>query len=398
MDVIVIGGGASGLVSAIKAQEAGARVTILEKNNKCGKKLLATGNGRCNYWNENQTIEKYHSNDLNIFKEIYEAKKNQVEDFFENLGIVPKVINGYYYPYTMQASSILNALLVKAKNLGINIIVNTKVLEIKKDTVFQVITEDKVYVCDKVILAVGSKAAVSDEDIYKIVTDLGHSLTLITPSLVQVIGRDKYYKEWAGVRAEAKLTLLEDGVEVKKEMGEVQFTDYGISGICVFNLSGIIARGLSLKKEEVVILNLVPWFLGSKEEFEGWLDKKIKEMKDYKIKDVLEGFLNYKLGKVILNLAKIEEDTLANKVDIKKLADLLENFKFKAVDTKGFLKAQVCAGGVPLSEINPKTMESKIVKGLYLTGEVLDVDGDCGGYNLGFAWMSAMIAGENIND
>ena len=148
MDVIVIGGGASGLVSAIKAQEAGARVTILEKNNKCGKKLLATGNGRCNYWNENQTIEKYHSNDLNIFKEIYEAKKNQVEDFFENLGIVPKVINGYYYPYTMQASSILNALLVKAKNLGINIIVNTKVLEIKKDTVFQVITENKVYVCE----------------------------------------------------------------------------------------------------------------------------------------------------------------------------------------------------------------------------------------------------------
>ncbi len=398
MDVIVIGGGASGLVAAIKMREAGANVTIIEKNNKLGKKLLVTGNGHCNFWNKNQDINKYHSNDMDIFKEIYEAKNKEVLDFFDKLGIVYKEINGYYYPYSMQASSILRVLEVKIQKLGINVVLGETVKKISKSTIFQIVTDSNTYICDKVVMAVGSKAGIREGGSYSLVEDLGHTLIQVSPSLVQLVGKDNYYKDWAGVRSEAKLKLIQGAEVIKEEAGEVQFTDYGISGICVFNLSGIVARSLALEKELVVEINLVSWFKGSKSEFEKWLDNRALEFKNYGIEEMLEGFLNYKLIKVILKLLKIKEDAKYQDIDKKGLVDMLWSFKFRVKNTKDFSNAQVCSGGVRLTEVNPKTLESLKVKGLYLCGEVLDVDGDCGGYNLGFAWISGMIVGEHIND
>ena len=335
---------------------------------------------------------------MDIFKEIYEAKNKEVLDFFDKLGIVYKEINGYYYPYSMQASSILRVLEVKIQKLGINVVLGETVKKISKSTIFQIVTDSNTYICDKVVMAVGSKAGIREDGSYSLVEDLGHTLIQVRPSLVQLVGKDNYYKDWAGVRSEAKLKLIQDAEVIKEEAGEVQFTDYGISGICVFNLSGIAAKALALGKELVVEINLVSWFKGSKSEFEKWLDNRALEFKNYGIEEMLEGFLNYKLIKVILKLLKIKEDARYQDIDRKRLVDMLWSFKFRVKNTKDFSNAQVCSGGVRLTEVNPKTLESLKVKGLYLCGEVLDVDGDCGGYNLGFAWISGMIVGEHIND
>ena len=181
----------------------------------------------------------------------------------------------------------------------------------------------------------------------------------------------------------------------KNEFGEIQLCDYGISGICSFNLSGIISKGLNNNFHEEIFINFVPWF-DDKENFIKWLDNQNKKLKGYNISQILEGFLNYKLVNLILKLAKIKKESLWEDIDKVKLANLITNFKFEVKNTKSFEHAQVCSGGVSLDEIDINTMESKIIKNLYIIGELLDVDGDCGGYNLGFAWISGIVAGSNI--
>lgn len=399
MNVFVIGAGASGLVSAIEARKYGCRVTILERNKNCGKKLLITGAGRCNYYNENQDIKFYHSQNLELFKDIFESKKDSILPFFNSLGIIPKINNGYYYPYSNRSTSIVNALVNKALSLDIKIITDTLVTKIEKKDKFIIHTENKTYTADKVIISTGSKAypkTGSDGIGYNIVKELGHTTTKILPSLTGVVGKDNFYKDWKGVRSDAILTLVEDGNKVKQERGEVQFTDFGISGICTFNLSGIISRGLSEEKKEEVFINFIPWFEGEKEEFLVWMNNQNEMLKGYKLKDILEGFLNYKIVNLILKLSHTNIDAKWNEVNKDNIIDLIMNFKVEAESTKSYDFSQVCIGGIPLSEINTKTMESLKTRGLYLTGEILDVDGDCGGYNLSFAWMSGLIAGESV--
>ena len=392
MNVFVIGGGASGLTAAIKAREAGCNVVILERNNKCGKKLLTTGNGRCNFYNEKQDL-------MGIFAKIFNNKKDEILKFFKELGIVSKVNNGYYYPFSNQASSVVNALMLKVEKLNIKVINNELVKSIKKEDKFIISTEHNQFTADKVIIAAGSKAAPktgSDGSSYDLVKSLGHSIIEVVPSLVQLEGKDNFYKEWKGVRSDAILSLLENNQKIKEERGEVQFTDYGISGICTFNLSGIISRGLFENKNYKILINLIPWFKGNKEDFLQWMDNQDEQLKDYKLREILEGFLNYNLVNLISKLENISATSKWNDVNKEKVINRIMSFEFNVLKTKSFDNAQVCSGGVPLKEINPKTMESLKTKGLYLTGEVLDVNGDCGGYNLSFAWMSGMVAGESV--
>lgn len=399
MNVFVIGGGASGLTAAIKAREAGCNVVILERNNKCGKKLLTTGNGRCNFYNEKQDLKFYHSEDMEIFAEIFNHKKDEILKFFKELGIVSKVNNGYYYPFSNQASSVVNALMLKVEKLNIKVINNELVKSIKKEDKFIISTEHNQFIADKVIIAAGSKAAPktgSDGSSYDLVKSLGHSIIEVVPSLVQLEGKDNFYKEWKGVRSDAILSLLENNQKIKEERGEVQFTDYGISGICTFNLSGIISRGLLENKNYKILINLIPWFKGNKEDFLQWMNNQDEKLKDYKLREILEGFLNYNLVNLISKLENISATSKWNDVNKEKVINRIMSFEFNVLKTKSFDNAQVCSGGVPLKEINPKTMESLKTKGLYLTGEVLDVNGDCGGYNLSFAWMSGMVAGESV--
>ncbi len=401
MDVIIVGGGASGLTAGIVLARRGFKVTIIERNNKCGKKILLTGNGRANYWNELQSIDKYHSKDIRLGEQIWLNGKDKVLPFLDSLGLVSKVINGYYYPYSNQAVSLLNVLLNTAHNLKVNFVLDEYVVDIKKEDKFVVKTTKNVYTAKKVILATGGKAASktgSDGNGYNLAQSLGHSLVEVLPSLVQLKGQDNFYKDWAGVRSEVVLKLKENDKVIKSEHGEVQFTDYGLSGICTFNLSGLVAKGLVQKKKEVIEINFVPWFKGNIDDFIAFMDEQEQKLNKYNLSNILEGFLNYKIVNLVLKLAKVPVDVKWSDVDKRGLAKMILSFPFLVAGTNDFDSAQVCSGGIPLTEINVKTMESLKVKSLYLIGEIVDVDGDCGGYNLGFAWMSGILAGESISN
>ncbi len=392
MEVIIIGGGASGMVSAIKALENNHQVTILEKNNKVLKKLLVTGNGRCNYWNTEMNLDKYYTDDFAALETILKLNKDQVLPFFRGLGIVEKNINGYYYPYSNQATSIYNALYNKVINLKGKIITDINVLDIVKKDKFLITTDKGMFKADKVILATGSKVR-SDESGYVLAQKLGHSLNPLHPALVKLVGQDNFYQAWENVRCEAILSLYEDKLIKKQEYGEVQLTNYGLSGIVAFNLSSTISRGLSLGKNEFITINFVPW-CKNKNELKNYLDVKSVMIPDFNLSQILEGFLNYKIINLIFKILKINKEAKWEDVKQAEVLKYLVAFPFYIKETKDFLDAQVTTGGIPLKEINPKTMESLKTKGLYLTGELLDVDGICGGYNLGFAWMSGLEAGK----
>ena len=398
--IVIVGGGAAGLISSIYAKTSTNKVTILERNSLCGKKLLATGNGKCNYWNEDQKISHYHSNSEKILTSIItEEKQQEALSFFDSLGIVPKIKNGYYYPFSNQATTIKNALEQEVKRKNIDIKYNFLVESIIKENDYFIIkSQNEVIKADKVIIATGSKASPktgSDGLGYELIKKLGHTVIEPLPALVQLRTTGNYLKKWAGIRTDVKVTLFENNKLIKEEQGEIQLTDYGISGICIFNLSRYVAIGLLKNNIEEVYINFLPFIKDSKE---AYLTRLFNNKKT--IKEQLEGILNNKLVSVILDESHINENISfndLNELEKTSLITNLVNFKVKITATNSYDQAQVCSGGVPLTEINTNTMESKIVKDLYIVGELIDVDGDCGGYNLGFAWMSGITAGKGCS-
>lgn len=404
MKIVVIGGGASGLVSAIFSKTSKNEVIILERNNNCGKKILITGNGKCNYWNSDQSINHYHSTNFECLKELFTPKiNNEVLNFFEKIGIVPKIKNRYYYPTSNQATSIQTALILEAKLKGIIINNNEYVKNItKKSNKYYIETEKNNYVADKVIIATGSKAVPktgSDGSGYDFAIKLGHSIIKPLPALVQLNGIGNYFKEWAGVKQDVKVTLIENNFKLREEYGEINLTDYGLSGICVMQLSDQVAKGLDCGKDETVEINFMPWII-NESDFIKWMDNRNKQVINRSVTELLDGVLNYKLVNLFIKKSKIKQDEKWENLspNLKKiLASYIICFKQKIISTNSFDKAQICSGGVPINEININTMESKISNNLYFVGEVLDVNGDCGGYNLGFAWISGIIAGKAIS-
>lgn len=404
-DVIVIGGGASGLVSAIYAAKARVKVCLLEKNNTCGKKILITGNGRCNYWNSDQSMNHYHTRNKEVLEKILQKDySKEVLSFFNSIGIIPKIKEGYFYPTSNQAISIQTALLKEAQINEVEIITNTEVISIEKENhIFKLTTNNGIFKSKKVILATGSKAAPktgSTGSGYDIAKSLGHSLISPLPALVQLKADAPYLKEWHGIRTDVKISLFENNKYIDSKVGETQLTDYGISGICTLCLSGRAALSLSKKQKTEVKINFLHQLnIHDKNSFLNFMEARNKAVKNRNIADLLDGILNYKLVNLILKQSKIKrEDNWDNLSNNKKylLGDNLTNFNLTITGTNSFDQAQVTTGGIPLTEINPNTLESTKTKGLYLTGELLDVDGDCGGYNLGFAWISGIIAGSNI--
>lgn len=397
MKVVVIGGGPSGVTSAIFAKNSGNSVVLLERNDKVLKKLLITGNGRCNYFNENFSIEHYYSNDIDVLKEIITSdNKDLFLEFFNDLGIVPFIKNDYYYPYSNMASSVRELLISKLN--GCDVICNAFVKRIEKnDDEFLVYYNDSVISCDKVIISGGSKAypkTGSDGSCYDIAKSFGHSINMVYPALTKFIGNEFYFKKWDGVRSHAEVSLYENDSFVKKEFGEVQFTKTGISGICIFNLSNIVSKGLKCGNKYEVRIN----FMSFTEDALLWFNSRSSK----NIYSVLEGFLNFKLIDIILKACDIDSDCCFEDLDSSsrdKLLCYLTSFPFKVLECGSFDISQVCGGGVSLLEINPYTMESKIVSDLYFCGEILDVSGDCGGYNLAFAFISGILAGRSdLND
>ena len=402
MKIIVVGGGCSGVVAAINAKNKDNEVVILERNNTLLKKLLLTGNGRCNYFNEIYSIDNYHSNNMDLVNDFISDKNiTMSKEFFDNLGIVPKIKNGYYYPYSNQAVSIKDILVNEVNRLGIKVIYDTYVEDVEKEDKFIIKTNNEEYICDKLILSTGSFAypkTGSDGHGYSILEKLGHTIIKPVPALVQLNANSKYLKDWDGVRSDVYLELFEDGEYLTKEEGEIQFTNYGISGICTFNLSHFISRGLEENKKYVVKINFVPFI---KTLISPWLYEYANKNKEKDIYELLEGFLNKKLIPIILKESNIKSskkyDELTKEEKVK-LINSLRHFKVEITSTKGFDSSQVCNGGVSLDEININTMESKIVKDLYIIGELLDINGNCGGYNLTECWISGILSGKSIGE
>lgn len=405
MKAIVIGAGPAGITSAILLARGGHEVTIIEKNDKIGKKLLMTGNGKCNYFNSDMNVNHYHSRNLEVLEDIItEENINSVLSFFESLGIFPKIKNGYFYPRGNKASFVAQTLYEEAMLLNIDMKFNFEVVEVIKKDKFIVKSLDEEIICDKLILALGSKAypnTGSDGKGFEIASMFGHDIIKPLPALVPLIGKGDYFNIWSGARSEATVSLYEDNKFIKEEKGEVQFTNYGISGICVFNLSSFVSRGLDDGKKEEVYINFLPWLkLNDINEVIDYLDKQSARVTGRKLSLFLQSFIEEKLVNTILKVTEINENKYFDELNGKekyRLAENLISFKVEIIDTKGFEAGQVCCGGVSLSEINPLTMESLKEKDLYIVGELLDVNGDCGGYNLAFAFISGMLAGKGIS-
>ena len=397
--IVIIGGGAAGLVAAIHAKRETNRVTILEKNPVCGKKILATGNGKCNYWNEEQAIEHYHSNNqLILSKKITPENAKEVVSFFNQLGIYPKIKNGYYYPFSNQATTIKNAL-VREVEKNTKVLLETTVEKIDKvQNKFKIKTNNGIIECDKVIIATGSKASPktgSAGEGYNFLKDFNHTIIDVNPALVQLKTKGNFLKDWTGIRTDVEVSLYINNKNIKSDQGEIQLTNYGVSGICIFNLSRFVPIALNNNDKVEVKINFLP-FTSTPEEL-------LKDLSNNNsINDILEGILNNKLVAVILNKSSINKNKKYNELSIKEKETLIENltnFTLEVIGTNSYEECQVCSGGVPLTEINTKTMESKIVNNLHIVGELLDVDGDCGGYNLTFAWVTALLAGKSdLND
>lgn len=396
--VVIVGCGASGIIASIFASKNN-EVIILERNSNTLKKLLLTGNGKCNYFNDNQDISNYNSSNIDLVEQIITKNNlNNVLDFFDRIGIVPKIKNGYYYPYSNLSNSIKEALLKEANLCGVKIKTEYLVKDIKKINNKFIINNE--LECDYLVLATGSKAypkTGSDGIGYDILKQFGHKIIKVRPALTQVIGNDSYFKDWAGIRVDAKVSLYENKKYVTEQVGELQLTKNGLSGICIFNLSGKIRQGLDNNNKETIIINFLP-FINNIEEY---LNERNKKVKNRIMIELLEGLLNYKLVKIILKEANINENKYYSALTKEQKINLYNNlvaFKVNIIDTNDFDSAQVCSGGVSLEEINLNTMESKLVDGLFITGELLDIDGLCGGYNLTIAWITGILAGSYIGD
>ena len=401
-DIIIIGGGPSGIVTAINAKNKDNKVIVLEKNNTPLKKLLLTGNGKCNYFNETFSTKNYHSMNIDIVNKIISDKNlTSVKDFFDQIGIIPKIKNGYYYPFSNQATTIKNALLHEAESKGVEIICNSEVIDIEKKKKFIIKCTDNEYTCDKLVISMGSKAypkTGSDGLGYSLLEKLGHSIIKPLPALVQLTSNFKYLKDIDGVRTDVYMELFEDDKYIDSGTGELQFTNYGISGICTFNLSNYVTRGLDEGRGEVIKINLVPFI---ETLITPWMDQYSKKNSDKNLTELLEGFLNYKLANMIIKVSNLKGTSYYKDLTNEQKLELCKNLrslKIKITGTKSFENSQICNGGIPLSEINYKTMESNIVKDLYITGELLDMNGNCGGYNLTTCWISGILAGKDIGE
>lgn len=380
--LIVVGGGAAGLMAAVHAAEAGASVTLLEHNERTGRKICVTGNGRCNLTNLCVNEDSYRGTHPEFAAEI--LRQFSVDDtlsFFEHIGILTTEKKGWLYPRSAQAKCVPALLERKARSLKVKIKTNEHVKAVfQKENLWQVQTEGWTYSCGAVILANGSVASSvdgADGSGYKLAESLGHHIIKPLPALLGLKCRDRGFGSWAGIRTEGELTLMIGRIPVKKERGELQLTEYGVSGIPVFQLSRYAVRALEEKKQVLLLVNFFPEYTG--EELCLLMDRR-KELCPLESEaELWEGLLPDKLYKVLIK----QKDPLKAAV----------NYELEVTGSTGMSQAQVCSGGIDTEEVDPHTMESRLHKGLYFAGELLDIDGACGGYNLQWAWSSGAVAG-----
>lgn len=431
-DIIIIGAGASGLMSACLLASQGGRdgtdpasldmdyissdvdrgsskkILVLEKENKVGRKLSATGNGRCNLTNLDMDWKKYYGDREWITTVIDEVSPQRVIRQFEKLGVLSREKDGYVYPHSNQAQTVVGALYRGMRSDNIKLKTGCRatevicedyyepgvclkedvgpdmVIDVDGDTGevthipgrFTVVTEDGTYESDKLIMACGTPAGREQggvDDGYRFLRSLGHDVTSVYPGLTGLDAAGRFWKDVAGTRVQGSFTLYVDGMKQGTDTGEIQITKTGVSGIPVFQMCRMAAEGLDKDKRVWGEIDFVPAM--SVEDLESWIG--------------LHGIDGLVPGKWIKVLGYGQKS-------IKALAKTLKQFEFTITDTYGIERAQVAAGGVPVSEVSPETFESRVCPGLYVLGELVDVDGICGGYNLHLAWASAMLAVNHI--
>jgi predicted Rossmann fold flavoprotein len=449
-DVIIIGAGASGLTAAIAAARQGSSVLVIEQKDKAGKKIMATGNGKCNFTNKFQVPECYRSDDSAFaMKVLSHFDVTKTLAFFGELGIYPKERDGYYYPNSEQAASVVSVLLLECQRLKIRIHYNETVVNIDRPD-FTVVTEvnlslgekgklanskqrgnndnkqkgkpanvlkqselknnsvkqmsvsqeelpRKTYYSKRLILATGGCASPSlgsDGKGYEFAKAFGHTIIKPLPALVQLKSTEKYCKTISGVRLNAHVEALSGKRSIAKEAGEILFSEHGISGIPILQLSRFVAKALDLGEEVELRLDFISGI--TKAELKELLKQRIQQNPAKSAEEMMIGLLNHKLTYVIINEAGIDplkRGSTITEQELNKIVGNIKEFQMRIQATNSFENAQVCAGGVSTKEIHEDTMESRLVRGLYPVGELVDVDGTCGGYNLQWAWSSGYLAG-----
>lgn len=399
--IAVIGAGAAGMTAAIHAARSGARVTVYERNDRVGRKILSTGNGRCNFSNENMSADCYRGSGKAIVDAVYgRFGVPETKDFFAGLGMRIRDRNGYLYPASGQASTVLDVLRYELDRLGVCVHTCDRVAGIRAGHPgFAVETDGGTSAAyDAVILACGGKAAPgtgSDGQGFVLAKMLGHRIIPTVPALVALKCREDFCRRVAGVRCEAGLTLYIDGRAVRCEAGELQWTDYGISGIPVFQFSRDAAYALREKRDVAVKIDVMPDFTDDAAQRAFW-DLRWERQSSRTAEQFVTGLVNKKIGLLYLKLADIRETELAKDIPAsarRRLEGFFRSLTVTVRETNSFAQAQVCAGGVDCTQVTSR-MESRIARGLYFAGEILDIDGVCGGYNLQWAWSSGAVAGQ----
>lgn len=390
--IAIIGAGASALFSAYFLAIKKYDVTIFEKNSKVGRKLLTTGNGRCNITNENIQLQNFHSQNINFLKPILEQfTYKKCKELFNKLGIeFTKGQKTRVYPMSLTASSVVDILYDEIKFLGVKIKLDSFIENIEYKNHKYILNEKDTF--DKVIIATGSLAMPklgSNSSGYEIAKKFSHTVIEPFASLVQLVSDAKNLDIITGVKIEG----IANGIK-----GDILFTKYGLSGTAILDLSREISYNLQYEPKQKVTIDILPNM--ARNTIVDLLLKRIKQSPNREPILWLDGLINKKLAKYIIIKSNIQKHIKTcgelNRKDIQRVVHNIKNLEFNIIDTKGFDTCEVCGGGVDLKDINNNTFESKLQKNLYFIGEVLDVDGDCGGYNLHFAWASGYIMAKNM--
>ncbi len=396
-DVAVIGGGAGGLffTALTSDMHKNLKIAVIEKNQRVGKKLLSTGNGRCNLTNLYVNESDYHGSFKPYVNKVLTACAAQkLLELFRGMGLITRADDfGRVYPKSNQASSVLDVLRFNSEKDTVSFLCENKAAKVVKEkNIFRITTDKETITADKVIFSTGGAAAPKvggDKSGYELLKSLGHSIIKPSPALCPVSVKSEHLKSLKGIRVQGEISLISDNKVISTEIGEIQFAENALSGICVFNLSQYIEKD----KNYTLRIKLMP-----EAEFGEILDILSNNQKVFSKLDaenIMTGIFHKRIAQALIKSAHINFDKKVKDLterEIKTLGKLINSFDFKVSGLADFNNAQVTKGGVKGDEVNPETMESKKVKGLYIIGEALDCNGDCGGYNLHFAFATGYIA------
>ena len=387
--VAIIGAGASGLLCAIECAKGSCEVDIFEQNEKCAKKILVSGNGRCNITNKNLSVHDYFGENPHFAKDAIESfGYKEFASFASSFGLILNTLeDGRAYPLSNESKSVASLLITYATNLGAKIHTDNKIKNIKELL--------KNY--DAVVVATGSSAAEhlgGCSDGYEFAKEFGHNIIATYPSLVQLHLVSAIAHKMSGVKTEGEVTLLVNNKKDISIYGDILFTNYGVSGFAILDISQRASKALLEFAKVDISINLLPSYDAQK--LSAHITNLAKVMPNLTLFDILVGLVPLKIVHGIFQTLEISQDTKVDTKLSKKVANLMLNWRFEVSETHGFRHAEVSGGGVDVSEINPKTFESLKQKNLYFCGEVLDIVGKRGGYNFAFAWASGYLCAKDI--